>query len=79
MAYISAGSNDPANPRLESNLKAIRTRANAVRTVVIAPIAPRPRSIVCSIDPNCVTFHPARDNVHPRSLKELHDGSLRHP
>ena len=34
---ISAGANDPDNPRLEANLETIRARAGAVRTVWIAP------------------------------------------
>lgn len=70
---ISAGSNDALNPNLASNLLQIRQRANSV--IWILPIHKRAAAIVRKVaaggNDQVVTFIPSRDNVHPRSYREL--------
>jgi hypothetical protein len=66
---VSAGSNDPDNPDLHSNLERIRARAR--RTIWILPIETRARAAVQAVaaehgDP-VVSFAPAGDHVHPSS------------
>lgn len=70
---VSAGSNDPANPRLRANLESIRSRAS--RVIWILPINIRARAEVQAVatahgDP-VVSFAPAGDHVHPRSDVDL--------
>jgi hypothetical protein len=66
---VSAGSNDPANPHLRTNLESIRSRAH--RVIWILPIDGRARAEVRAVaiehgDP-VVSFTPAGDRVHPGS------------
>ena len=74
LMIISAGSNDPLNPRLGDNLNAMRRRAGGGVTW-IAPVNPRARSVVDSVahahGDRVVTFTPGPDGVHPRSYPEL--------
>jgi hypothetical protein len=70
---VSAGSNDPDNPKLRANLEHIRDRAK--RVVWILPIDARARAAVEAVaaehrDP-VVTFEPGGDRVHPRSEEAL--------
>ena len=72
---LSAGSNDPRNPRLAANLNAMRRRATGGGVVWIAPDDPHARSVVEQVahahGDRVVTFTPGRDHVHPRSYSEL--------
>jgi hypothetical protein len=66
---VSAGSNDPDNPKLRANLEQIRSRAK--RAIWILPVETRARAVVQAVaaehgDP-VVSFAPAGDHVHPRS------------
>jgi uncharacterized protein with von Willebrand factor type A (vWA) domain len=66
---VSAGSNDPDNPKLRANLERIRSRTK--RAIWILPIETRARAAVQAVaaahgDP-VVSFAPAGDHVHPRS------------
>jgi hypothetical protein len=70
---VSAGSNDPDNPKLLANLVQIRERAK--RVVWILPIDARARAAVRAVaeahhDP-VVAFDPGGDRVHPRSEEAL--------
>jgi hypothetical protein len=66
---VSAGSNDPANPNLRSNLERIRSRAH--RVIWILPIDSRARAKVEAVatahGDSVVSFAAAGDHVHPRS------------
>ncbi len=70
LVVISAGSNDPDNPRLADNLERMRVRAGAARVVWIVPVDPRAAAAVRAVarkrGDELVTFVPARDRVHPR-------------
>jgi hypothetical protein len=72
---ISAGSNDPRNPKLEENLEAMRARANADRVVWVVPVhkaaAKAVRAVAAHHDDAVVPFVPGRDGVHPRSYGAL--------
>lgn len=74
VTVVSAGSNDPDNPKLKDNLRLIRARTkNPV--LWILPVHPRARAIVREVaaefkDPT-VSFKPSRDNVHPASYGAL--------
>jgi hypothetical protein len=71
---ISAGSNDPMNPRLGSNLELMRRRAGG-GVLWIAPVNPHARSVVEHVaqehGDHVVTFTPGKDHVHPRSYSAL--------
>jgi hypothetical protein len=74
LMIISAGSNDPMNPRLADNLNAMRKRAGGGVTW-IAPVNPRARGVVEDVahshGDRVVTFTPGPDGIHPRSYPEL--------
>ena len=74
LMIISAGSNDPMNPRLADNLTAMRKRTGGGVTW-IAPVNPRARSVVESVahshGDRVVTFTPGPDGIHPHSYAEL--------
>ena len=74
VTVISAGSNDPANPKLRNNLIAIRKKAHNI-VVWIVPQNGRAayvvRSVAGSYGDRTATFKPSRDGVHPRSYREL--------
>jgi hypothetical protein len=70
LVVISAGSNDPDNPRLADNLERMRARAGAARVAWIVPVDPRAAAAVRAVARRrgdaLVAFAPARDGVHPR-------------
>jgi hypothetical protein len=70
LVVISAGSNDPDNPRLVANLTAIRQRAGSSRVVWVLPVNGRAASAVAAVarrsGDRTVAFAPGRDHVHPR-------------
>ncbi|HXC57382.1 MAG TPA: hypothetical protein VNU97_18930 [Rhizomicrobium sp.] len=67
---VSAGSNDPRNPLLESNLRSIRARA-AGKVIWISPIDPVAAATVARVarlhGDRVVRFAPRHDHIHPRS------------
>lgn len=72
--FVSAGSNDPNNPRLEDNLKAIRAKASG-RVVWISPMNRTAALAVERVaalhgDP-VVHFEPGPDGIHPKSYDDL--------
>jgi hypothetical protein len=68
---VSAGSNDPHNPRLADNLRSMHQRAPAAHLIFIIPINPTAAAANYAVARRygaaTVTFAPARDNVHPRA------------
>jgi hypothetical protein len=72
---ISAGSNDPRNPKLEANLEAMRARASADRVIWVVPVhkaaAKAVRAVAAHHGDAVVPFIPGRDGVHPRSYGAL--------
>lgn len=74
VCIVSAGSNDPVNPRLAANLEAIRARCGH-KVIWVLPIHPHARSVVRVVaarhGDTVMSFAPARDNVHPRSVAPL--------
>ena len=72
--FVSAGSNDPSNPQLENNLRAIRAKASAA-VVWIEPMASSAAATVKRVaathNDTVVQFEPSADGVHPISYSEL--------
>lgn len=72
---ISAGSNDPMNPKLPANLEAMRARANADRVVWVLPVHASPAATVRSIaerhGDSVVEFVAGRGRVHPRNYRSV--------
>jgi len=72
--FVSAGSNDPSNPQLENNLKAIRAKASAA-IVWIVPMSPSAAAAVKHVaaahNDSVVQFEASADGVHPRSYSDL--------
>ena len=70
---VSAGSNDPDEPDLRSNLERIRARAR--RTIWILPAIPSARAAVREVAGRhgdaVVAFAPRGDGVHPASAATL--------
>lgn len=74
VVVISAGSNDPDNPKLVSNLE--RMRAKVTGTVIwIAPVDATAYLAVWTVakrhGDKVVSFVPGRDHVHPKNLSPL--------
>jgi hypothetical protein len=74
---ISAGSNDPDNPRLVDNLLAIRRKVSNCSSVVwIVPVNQRAahavRQVAAKFGDRAVPFKPSKDNVHPKSYVALY-------
>lgn len=73
-AVISAGSNDPANRALKSNLEAIRAHVSA-RVVWVAPVnglaALTMSAVAAERGDSVVSFSPGADRLHPRSYRAL--------
>jgi hypothetical protein len=71
---VSAGSNDPRNPKLEANLRAIRARA-AQKVIWISPMDPVAAEAVRRVakihGDTVVHFAPRPDHVHPKSYPAL--------
>lgn len=74
-AVISAGSNNPTDPRLRSQLETIRRNLRSTNVVWVLPRHPRAASLVRSVAvrnrDGFVDFVPSRDGVHPRSYQSL--------
>jgi len=71
--YISAGSNDPGNPALYSNLTNIRNKYCSSKVVWIRPANGAGPTVLRATQPGdkIVYFTPGPDHVHPRSYAEL--------
>jgi len=71
---VSAGSNDPHNPRLIANLKVIRAKAGG-RVIWIAPVdriaAAAVRAVAGIHGDAVIGFAPAADHVHPRGYGDM--------
>jgi hypothetical protein len=73
LCIISAGSNDPNNPKLLLNLKTIRGKIDCVKVVWILPVNPKASSTVrkAAAGDKVVSFTPGKDNVHPKNYNVL--------
>lgn len=71
LVVISAGSNDPDNPHLIANLRAMRAKIKHGRALWIVPMHPKAAAAVRLVanesSDGMVTFAPARDGVHPHT------------
>lgn len=73
LTVISAGSNDPANPRLATNLRAARARASG-RVVWVVPAngaARAVRAVAAEHGDIAIGFAAGRDHIHPTSYGAL--------
>lgn len=74
LVVISAGSNDPDNPRLEANLEAIRAKSPGEYRWIV-PQNPKAAAAVLTVarkhGDRTFTFTPARDHVHPKNERAL--------
>jgi len=74
VVVVSAGSNDPHNPKLVANLEAIRTKITG-RVLWIVPqdrvAAAAVRSVAAKHSDLIVTFTAGRDGVHPHSYAPI--------
>jgi hypothetical protein len=74
LLVVSAGSNDPDNPKLQANLEAIRAKATG-KVLWIVPVNARAASIVRLVafkhSDGIVSFTPGRDHLHPKSYLPL--------
>jgi hypothetical protein len=70
--FVSVGSNDPNNPRLEDNLEAIRAKASA-RVVwilpMILPAALAVERVAARHNDPIMPFEPGPDGKHPKSYE----------
>ena len=70
LTVISAGSNDPDNPRLFANLLAIRAKVTG-KVLWIVPVnsiaAGKVLNVAAHYGDATVTFTPGSDHVHPQS------------
>lgn len=74
LCVISAGSNDPKNPKLLINLKTIRGKLDCVKVVWIQPVNKTASSAVrnaARAGDKIVSFTPSKDNVHPKNYNTL--------
>jgi hypothetical protein len=74
LCIISAGSNDPKNPKLIVNLKKIRNNLDCNKVVWIKPINPTAANAVLAAkkgNDSVVSFTPSKDKVHPKSYSTL--------
>jgi len=73
ICIISAGSNDPDNPKLIDNLKKIRLAVKCTAVVWIAPINKTANKAVkyVAMKDNVVEIKLSVDNVHPKSYNTL--------
>ena len=82
LLIVSAGSNDPRNPRLEQNLRVIRGKSNAKRVIWILPQNRIAANTVLKVarffGDSVVTFTPSRDGIHPKSYGVLAESVRRH-
>ena len=79
LVVISAGSNDPHNPRLAANLRTIRAKITG-HVLWILPIdrtaALAVREVAAIRGDLIVTFEPAGDRVHPKTYTGI-DAAIR--
>ena len=70
---VSAGSNDPRDPNLRTNLELIRARAKRVIWILPAISSARAavREVAIKHGDIVVAFEPRRDGVHPASSARL--------
>jgi hypothetical protein len=71
---ISAGSNDPTNPKLLINLRTIRGKIGCVRVIWVLPVNTKAKNAVRAAvrSGDCtVNFTPGKDKVHPKSYQTL--------
>lgn len=73
LCIISAGSNDPKNPKLLLNLKTIRGKIDCVRVIWILPVNKTAANAVrtAASGERVVGFTPGKDNVHPKNYNTL--------
>jgi len=74
LLVISAGSNDPDNPKLERNLRAIRAKATG-KVLWIVPVPARAAALVKKVaavhHDGIISFNPGRDGLHPHSYAPI--------
>jgi hypothetical protein len=74
VVVLSAGSNDPHNPRLVDNLKAMRAKARG-RVIWIVPTnhtaAAAVNRVAMQFRDKAIPFVPGSDRVHPISYQTL--------
>ena len=72
---ISAGSNDPYNRNLSSNLEKIRSRIHSRQVIWILPQNRHAADVVDSVaakhGDNVVSFRAGKDHIHPKSYSVL--------
>ena len=77
VAVISAGSNDPRNPRLNKNLLEIRSKIKSERVVWILPYDRTAARVVKSVAASHgdayidLAAYQTRDGVHPKSYSRV--------
>ena len=75
VCVLSAGSNDPLNPKLSINLREIREKAKCSSYKWIVPInknaAAMVKQVADSYGDETITFTPSKDNVHPLNYNEI--------
>ena len=73
LCVISAGSNDPNNPKLLLNLKTIRGKIDCVKVIWILPVNVTAANIVkkAAGRDRVIGFVPGKDHVHPKSYKNI--------
>jgi hypothetical protein len=75
LVVLSAGSNDPMNPHLADNLRAMRRRVHGGGVTWIEPVNAHARAVVDKVahsyGDRVVGFTPGKDGVHPRSYSDL--------
>ena len=74
LCIISAGSNDPKNPKLIVNLKRIRNNVDCDKVVWIKPVnSTAAKAVFTAKNPSdsVISFTPSKDNVHPKNYRTL--------
>lgn len=74
VVVVSAGSNDPRNPKLFDNLVTIRSKIHG-SVIWIQPVNKRAADAVWKVadqyGDSLLAFPPGKDNVHPKSYEDL--------
>jgi hypothetical protein len=77
VAVISAGSNDPDNPKLSNNLKTIRSKLKTGRVIWILPYNRKAAAVVLSVAKLYGDSYidlgefKTKDSVHPQNYKAV--------